>query len=514
MFKLNPEKIRSTRARALRHMENHDPASAADALGKLAGQGYLDPDFLCELASAHHANADFSATEACLARLLKLYPGNGLAHNFAGRLLYRMRRPEAALLAYAGVEKKDDPDGITRLEMVAILERQGRLDEAGELVREVLRAKPSSASARHLAAVVTGREGKSDTAIDAFRDLLAGDIGIEIRGAAGHALAALLDKQGDYAGAIRVLLDTKAAMEAANPEGVARARALSAKKSAAVRKLTEQLTAEHIRRWRDAPRAAPMRGAILAGHPRSGTTLLESILDSHSGIVSVEETECMENQVFHAVFNRPVGPELFDAGFLDRLPEAAVEKARRGYRRAMEQFPTEPAGDRLILDKNPILTQFLGAGARFFPEMKLIVSLRDPRDVCLSCFQQSVGINRTNVPWLRIDETMRLYNDIMGVWLRLRELLPDGFHEVRYERLVEDTPGMIRGTLDFLGLPWEEAAMNRGEGGKKRTIYSPTYAQAAKPVYKSALRRWENYADPLEPHLHILDTAVDRLGYR
>jgi tetratricopeptide (TPR) repeat protein len=272
MSKLSPEKIRAKRANAKRCMEKGDPGRATDILRELAGQGCMDPEFLCEMAEAHHAAHDFPSTEGCLERLLKMYAGNGVAHSFAGRLLYRMRRPEAALAAYAGIADSDDPDGIARLAKVSILERQGRLEDAREIVSAVLRGNPASPRARYLSAVLAGREGRPDEAIAALHDLLAGDICREIRGEAGHALASLLDKQKDYAGALRTLLETKAAMEAAYPVLVAESRAENVRKSEAIRKLTTQLTADHLRRWRDIPRdtpsAPPCSPATRAAAPR------------------------------------------------------------------------------------------------------------------------------------------------------------------------------------------------------------------------------------------------------
>lgn len=511
---LSPEKIRLKRERAKAHMGKGDPVRAAGILRELADGGLTDPNFLCEYALALHAAPDFPATATCLERLLRIWRGHASAHRFAGDLFYRMRKPDEALRAYAGIAGADDADGVGRLAMARILERAGRRDEAGELVTSVLRGNPSSEEGRFQSAVLAAASGRTDESVATLRDLLAGAIrDRDVRREAGHALAAVLDKQGAYAEAFRTLLETKSYMESAYAGEIAHSRGLYATKAGAIRAQTASLTTERLRRWRAAAPAEPLRAAVLAGHPRSGTTLMESILDSHTGLVSVEETECLENQVFRAVFKGPARAELFDPGFLDRLPAATVDKAREGYRNAMAQFPAEPVGDRLMLDKNPMLTHFLGTVPRFFPEMKIIVAIRDPRDVCLSCFQQSVGVNHTNAPWLRLDDTMRSYNDVMGVWLRLRDLLPDGFLEVRYERLVEDAPGVARETLDFLGLPWEAGTMAYHGEGRKRMIFSPTYAQAAKPVYRSALRRWENYAEFMEPHRDILRPALATFGY-
>ncbi|MDF1710850.1 MAG: sulfotransferase [Akkermansiaceae bacterium] len=76
--------------------------------------------------------------------------------------------------------------------------------------------------------------------------------------------------------------------------------------------------------------------------------------------------------------------------------------------------------------------------------------IRDPRDVCLGCYQQPVGVVTSNVSWLKIEDTMKSYQDIMGVWLKLREIMPDGWLEIRYEQLVEDADAEARKAMDFL----------------------------------------------------------------
>ena len=99
----------------------------------------------------------------------------------------------------------------------------------------------------------------------------------------------------------------------------------------------------------------------------------------------------------------------------------------------------------------------------------------------------------------------------MGVWLRLREVMPEGGLEIRYENLVDDTEGEAKKAVEFLGLPWEEKTLEVSDVG--RTIYSPTYADAIQPVYRTAVRRWERYEELLGPHLSLLDGVVGELGY-
>ena len=375
-----------------------------------------------------------------------------------------------------------------------------------------MRLDPKSEAARFREAVLLSREKRFDEAAQSLCDLLqSGLTDREVHWKAGHQLAMVMDKMGDYSGAGQVWQASKQGMEVNYASEIKVAREDFERKASLIRKLTDDLTPARIQSWREAG-SGLSRPSVLVGHPRSGTTLLETILDRHSMLVSVEETTCMENEVFRSVFGGAAAkPELFDAGFLDGVSAVSRRKAGSSYQKATRQFIEGGVRNRVVLDKNPMLTHFLGVALRFFPELKSLVMIRDPRDVCLSCYQQPVGVVTSNVSWLRVEDVMKSYQDIMGVWIRLREILPDGWLEVRYEELVEDAHAESRRAVEFLELPWEEEALELRED--ERTIFSPTYADAIKPVYRTAVRRWENYGELLDPHLPLLDKVVRELGY-
>ena len=172
----------------------------------------------------------------------------------------------------------------------------------------------------------------------------------------------------------------------------------------------------------------------------------------------------------------------------------------------------EPVGSRLLLDKNPSMTLMIPVVLRLFPEMRLLVALRDPRDVIVSCFLRYLPLNPVSVCYLTLDRLVDRYSLDMNAWLRYRELLRDGWHEVRYEQLVAQTQTEARRVLEFLGVAWDEACSITG-ASTRNPVQSPTYEDVAKPIYASAIGRWQHYQRYLEPILPRLESILTSLEY-
>jgi hypothetical protein len=173
----------------------------------------------------------------------------------------------------------------------------------------------------------------------------------------------------------------------------------------------------------------------------------------------------------------------------------------------------ESIGDRVHLDKNPPFTLLIPAIMRLFPEMKLLIALRDPRDVVLSCFMQYLPLNTNSVCYLTLERTAERYAADMGAWRRLRDTLPPCWLEVRYEDVVSKLESEARRALEFLGLPWDAGVLEYRERIKHKPVASPTYEAVKKPIYTSSMGRWRNYAKYFEPALSRLQPLVDAFGY-
>jgi hypothetical protein len=280
-----------------------------------------------------------------------------------------------------------------------------------------------------------------------------------------------------------------------------------------LRALAESVTAAHFQHWTEAERAfPPQKVALLTSFPRSGTTLLEQVLDSHPGLISSDEREAFARDIFPAMWLTPT-TRLPTVQALDAIPTERLAAQRARYLNYMAAALDQPIGERVHLDKNPPFTLLIPAMLRLFPEVKLLIALRDPRDVVLSCFMQYLPLNTNSVCYLTLERAVDRYTLDMGIWRRFRDILPECWLEVRYEDTVADLPREARRALDFLGLPWDPQVLNYRERLKEKAVNSPTYEAVSQPLYTRSIGRWRHYAKYLEPLLPRLQPLVETFGY-
>ncbi len=267
-------------------------------------------------------------------------------------------------------------------------------------------------------------------------------------------------------------------------------------------------------RWRqEAPAAnTGYQIAFLGGHPRSGTTLLEQILDAHPDVLAFDEPVAFSQEITSHI---NLATERSDAALntLDTLPAARRAEMRQRYVKSLlREIPGVPTA-RVLLDKNPSPTMSLNIWLRVFPELKVIIALRDPRDVVISCFFLNIMLNATNANFLSLERTAKHYADLMDVWLRMRELGGFNWIETRYEDVVTNMAEEGRKATEFLGLPWHPDQARYHEIARRKVLFAPTYHDVTQPVYKRAVGRWQRYAAALEPIQTKLAPYCRAFGY-
>ena len=240
--------------------------------------------------------------------------------------------------------------------------------------------------------------------------------------------------------------------------------------------------------------------------------MLEQVLDSHSCLISSDEREAFARDIFPAMWMTPMTPEPTREAF-DAIPQSRLAALRDRYWAHMEAALNEPIGERVHLDKNPTLTVVLPGFLRLLPEAKLLIALRDPRDVVVSCFMQYLPLNPNSVYFLTLERAAKRYVNDMTMWLKLRERIASPWIEVRYESTVVDLEREARRALDFLDLPWEAGVLNYRDRLSRKAVTSPTYEAVSQPLYTRAIGRWKNYQKFLEPCLPILQPVIDAFGY-
>jgi tetratricopeptide (TPR) repeat protein len=471
-----------------------------------------NPDLLLDLGAAYGMRYDYAAAERCFEKAVRVAPSKMHALVMAGTQCRGFDRYEMARHYLERAVKEPRASADTHVKLAEIYERFRLLEEAGDLVDRALRLDPSCALASLVRARLDRLSGTSEEAERRLRPLLSrtdqDTWSTRIRG--WYELGAVLDAQGRYDEAMAALLEAKAMIR----PNAAHYLASQKRVHAHLKIVAEKLNAEMLRRWRafGAAVAPPCRLALLCGHPRSGTTLLEQVLDSHPDFVSAEETTVFFRESYSTLL-RGLPPEKLMHEVLEMVSPAAVGQARQNYLDCMARFLGQPPDARMLIDKNPSLTGLVPGFVRVFPEAKLLVALRDPRDVCLSCFMQPLPLGQVSSSFLTLEDTVAEYAAVMGLWRAAAPCLEGSFLEIRYEDLVADLEAVSRRALQFLGAAWDERVLRFHEHAQSKLVRSPTYAAVVKPISKGAVGRWRHYQKHLEPWLERLAPLIKAFGY-
>lgn len=242
---------------------------------------------------------------------------------------------------------------------------------------------------------------------------------------------------------------------------------------------------------------------FLVGFPRSGTTLLDTILMGHPGTIVMEEQPPL-NIVEDAIGGLAALPD---------LDSAAVASARKRYFEEAEKIQQIDAGKTLI-DKSPLFLYRVPLIKRLFPRARIILSLRHPCDAVLSCYMSNFRLNSAMSNFLRLEDAAAFYDVCFTHWSRSCELFPLSVHKIVYEKLVEDVAAEVGPLLDWLGLERNTDMLDHQKTAKSRgLITTASYSQVTEPIYKRASGRWERYRDHLVPALDILAPWAIEFGY-
>jgi tetratricopeptide (TPR) repeat protein len=499
---------------AQQHLHNRLHALALANYRNLVQQFPGVSQLWAELGAAAAGDLDFALANQATQRAAELAPGNAAALVSIGKQYCHLRRMEEATACFERAVAAEPASANARLTLAAWLERNGRLDEAWECIEACLARHPRNGRALYFKAFLLHRKGLNEKAEAALRDLLKSDPSLSLDGQANanHLLGVVLDALGQYAEALVCL--GKAKMLQRQTANAAAFEDAYEKLAGARRELLAELTPATLRRWRDAASDAPCPKplALLGGAPRSGTTLIEQILGAHPEILVFDEPPSFAKELLDTLHPPPpaMGPTLKS---LDDLTAAARLQSIDRYFKSLVRGTGEKPGASLLLDKNPSTTGVLHIWLRLFPQSKIVIALRDPRDNIISCYLQNIPVNATTVNFLTLERTARFYSDCMDVWLRLRDLGGFEWIETRYEDVVGNLEAEGRRVTNFLGLPWHESQATYYESARGKFVNAPTYNEVTKPVYTRAVGRWEHYAGALAPLQTGLAKYCREFGY-
>jgi hypothetical protein len=167
-----------------------------------------------------------------------------------------------------------------------------------------------------------------------------------------------------------------------------------------------------------------------------------------------------------------------------------------------------------VIDKQPLHANKIQTIMRFFPDARIILALRHPCDVMLSCFLTNFRTNHAMSNFLDLHEGAELYDLTFRQLQRAKEAFGFKIGTVVYERLVEDKSRELRPLFDWLGMEWPgDDADHRDAARARGVVRTASYSQVTEPLYKRAAGRWTQYRAQLEPIFPILKPWIDKFGY-
>jgi len=387
-------------------------------------------------------------------------------------------------------------------------ERLHRLEEARAAAEHALELAPDHPRAAFTLAQVQARSGDLDAARTRLEGLFRAKLPPFRYAAVAAELGKVLDSQGEHESAFAAFTAAnKALASSVDPRNIhidAIFKEISRNRSF--------FTTEQTATWcNDEPEDDTPSPIFLIGFPRSGTTLTEQLLASLDDTVVSDEQAILKRLLHEApgLLKRKLP---YPHGLADLTP-TDLAWLRLHYWKLVEEMVGEVPEGGIFVDKLPLNLLKLGAIHRIFPQAKILMLLRDPRDCSLSCYMRAFVPNRAMVNFLDLKRTARFYAATMDLWFHYRDALPLDYLEVRYEDLVADLEGGARRLLAFLGLPWDERVLHFYEQAGQRDVTTPSYAAVASPIYEHAVGRWRNYEKQLAPVLPDLAPYVEAFGY-
>jgi hypothetical protein len=271
-------------------------------------------------------------------------------------------------------------------------------------------------------------------------------------------------------------------------------------------RLADYFAAADANAWRSRTSEPQLSHVFLVGFPRSGTTLLEQVLASHPNVTAMEERACLEDPAI-AFFGSNS-----DLDRLAMLSDADLDVWRQAYWKRVAEAGVSPTTP-VFVDKMPLNAVFLPLIAKLFPAAKVILALRDPRDVVLSCFRRRFAMNPGMYEFTTLETSAAYYASVMRLIEIYRGKLALDVIETRHESLVGDFGSETRRLCDFLGLSWRDEMRGFAARASAQTIDTPSGLQVARGLSHAGLAHWRRYAASLEPILPVLAPFVRQFGY-
>ena len=392
----------------------------------------------------------------------------------------RMSRYNDAILHYMHILNLDEDNGEVHGELARLYLQEGNLEHALSHYRLAFKLNP--ADPRNFHGLVQ-LDAKSITPenIDTIEEILIKpDLPLEVRSSFYFGLGTVYDITERYDEAF-------ANYSVAN---ISKGVTFDAEKHAVfITDIIDKFTSELFEQHAITELNGSTQPVFIIGMPRSGTTLVEQVLASHSDVYAAGEL----NLIAEIAQKLEITAGSFQAHSMV-IENSSAESYKNHSKFYINEINNLAINDKYkklpkITDKMPMNFLYLGLIALLFPNAKIIHCRRNPLDVCLSCYFQNFSGNHSYASDLKnIAFYYQQYERLMAHW---EQVLPVEIHTVDYEEMTTDSETTIRKIIEFADLDWQESCMEFHK--TKRHVNTASLVQVRKKMYQSSVNRWLNY---------------------
>ncbi|CAD6881184.1 hypothetical protein [Methylomonas albis] len=390
------------------------------------------------------------------------------------------------------------------------LVRVNRFSEALSYAQRVCQLRPNEPACNNMLAIIEAHLGDLSTAKRRFEAVIKANLNPQQTARAWQELVGVLDKTGEYEASFQACLQAKQRYKEL-PE----IKALDKQQIfTAIKNNQAGYDQALLSRWSVTDFADDLPTPhFLMGFLRSGTTLTEQVLAAHPEVETSDENDLIHGLILQL--------QKFTKCRIDNLVDGVrllgIDQARQlrqyYWQRVREEYGQTAIQSRFI-DKVALNSIDIGLIACLFPEAKILFALRDPRDVCLSCFQQAFApsaVTANLTDWQGVAEQ---YAAVMKLWLTIKPMMQPKFIELRYEDTVNHFENSFRQVFELLNLEWTDEINAFHEKAQGRFIATPSFVDVTQPIYTRSLARWQHYQAFYEPVMPILKPYIAVFGYQ
>jgi Flp pilus assembly protein TadD len=472
---------------ALASCDHHDEAAAA--FRRAIALDANNWDVHINLGQALWQLGRFKASEEIFRRAIAIRPDNAEAYSGLGVALMELDRPAEAEAAFCQAISLNRSFAGAYNNLGLVLKETGRFADASLAFQIAIRLAPKSTSYYGNLGAVRAF-ASADPYVIAMESLAkdAASLPLPERTHLHFALAKAYEDTGRFECAFRELLTGNKLKR----QQTAYDEAATLKR---MQRITELFTPDFLRVHQGSGEQSNVPVFVI-GMPRSGTTLIEQILASHTRIFGAGELSLLEQTT------RAVGNTLLGLPYPDMVPAMSREQFRILGASYLDKLRQRAPDASRIVDKMPANFAFAGLIHLALPNAAIIHAVRDPVDTCASCF--SILFTRGQSHTYDLAELGRYYRQYRNMMSHWHRVLPPGrIIDVHYEELVDDLEGTARRIIAHCGLEWDQRCLDFH--GTTRTVRSASAAQVRRPIYQTSIGRKRRYEAFLGPLLAELD---------